>query len=59
MKKRYGKTQVMINSHFAQISNIPMTFYKAASLREFCDCTEKHLHAESDMVAMGEKVNII
>ena len=43
LKERYGKKQVMIDLHYSQINNIPMASYKTASIREFYDCTEKHL----------------
>ena len=45
LKERYGKKQLMIASHYLQINNIPMASYKTASLREFYNCTEKHLCA--------------
>ena len=45
LKERYGKKEVMIDSHSAQINNIPMASYMTASLLEFFDCTEKHLGA--------------
>ena len=43
LKERYGKKQVMIDLHYSQINNIPMASYKTAPIREFYDCTEKHL----------------
>ena len=52
MKKRYGKKQVMINSHYAQINNIPRVSSKTASFRDFC--TEKHLSA---LQSLGESNN--
>ena len=45
LKERYAKKQVMIDLYYAQINNIPMASCKTASLREFYDCTEKHLGA--------------
>ena len=43
LKERYGKKQVIIDLHYSQINNIPMASYKAESLGEFYDCTEKPL----------------
>ena len=54
MKERYGKKQAMIDSHYAQINNIPMASYKTSLLREFYDCAEKHLRA---LQSLGESSN--
>ena len=45
LKERYGKKQVMVDSRYAQINNMAMAFCKTTSIREFCDCTKKHLRA--------------
>ena len=45
LKERYAKKQVMIDLYYAQINNIPMASCNTTSLREFYDCTEKHLGA--------------
>ena len=54
LKEHYGKKQVIIDSHYTQINNISMAPYKTASLREFYDCTEKHLCA---LQSLGESNN--
>ena len=59
LKKRYGKKQVMIDSHYPQINNISMASYKKASLREFYDCTEKHLRALQSLGESNNQNNII
>ena len=54
LKELYGKKQIMIDLQYVQINNIPMASYKTAWLREFCDCTEKHLRA---LESLGESNN--
>ena len=54
LKESYGKKQVMTDLHYVQINNFPMASYKTASLREFYDCTEKHLRA---LQLLGESNN--
>ena len=54
LKESYGKKQVMTDLHYVQINNFPMASYKTASLREFYDCTEKHLRV---LQLLGESNN--
>ena len=54
LKEHYGKKQVITDSHYALINNIPMASYKTASPREFYDCTEKYLCA---LQSLGESNN--
>ena len=54
LKELYVKKQVMIDLQYVQINNIPMASYKTAWLREFYDCTEKHLCA---LESLGESNN--
>ena len=59
LKERYGKKQVMIDSHYAQINNIPMASYKTASLHEFYYCTEKHLRALQSLGETNNQNNVL
>ena len=43
LKERHGKKQVMVNAHYAKLINLPVATFKSASLRSFCNTTEKHL----------------
>ena len=33
----------MVNAHYAKLINLPVATFKSASLRSFCNTTEKHL----------------
>ena len=59
LKEHYGYEQVMIDSHYAQINNIPMVSYKTASLHEIYHCTEKHLRALQSLGESNNQNNII
>ena len=56
LKERYGKKQVMINAHYAKMTNLTAATCKAASLRSFYDTTEKHLRC---LHSLGEDNNQI
>ena len=51
---RYGRKQISIDAHYAQMMNLPIATYKTSSLRSFYDTTEKHLRA---LKALGEDIN--
>ena len=59
LKELYGKKQIMIDLQYVQINNIPMASYKTAWLREFCDCTEKHLRALEPLGESNNQNNVL
>ena len=59
LKERFGKKQVMIDSHYAQINNTPVASFKTASLCEFYDCTEKDLCALQILGEINNQNNVL
>ena len=59
LKKRHGKNQAMIDSHYAHTNNIPVVSYKTASLCQFYKCTEKHLHVLSSSGESNNQNNVL
>ena len=59
LKERFGKKQVMIDSHYAQINNTPVASFNTASLCEFYDCTEKDLCALQILGEINNQNNVL
>ena len=53
LKERYGRKQILIDTHYAQLINLLIAMNKTLSLRIYFDVTEKHLRA---LQSLGEKI---
>ena len=53
LKERYGRKQILIDTHYAQLINLLIAMNKTLSLRTYFDVTEKHLRA---LQSLGEKI---
>ena len=53
LKERYGKKHILIDTHYAQLINLPIAMNKTLSLKLYFDLTEKHLRVFS---ALGENI---
>ena len=45
LKERYGKKQILIDTYYTQLMNIPIAMNKTLLLRTYFDAPEKHLGA--------------